>query len=90
MGEPEHASQVAGCSVPYSVLRCRAGGNTRTYRTVNNEAKNQRYSKPVSMVDDDQGSCVLLSITENATNVVRYDMIFYYQVCDMRTHVLEQ
>lgn len=34
-----------------------------------NEDQNQRYSKPVTMVFDDRSKLMLVSITENATNV---------------------
>ena len=58
-----------------SVLRCRAGGNTLAYRSVNNEAdNNQRYSKPVSMAVEDQSNCCIpLSIAEDASDYACYD-----------------
>ena len=44
-----------------------AGGNTRAYRSIREDENNQRQSKPVPMLVEDQSNCILLSINENAT-----------------------
>ena len=48
-----------------------AGGNTRAHRRIHVEDNNnQRHSKPVPVLVEDQSNGILLSITENATKVI--------------------
>ena len=61
-----------------SARRYRAGGNTRTCRSLHNKdnkGNNQPCSKPVLIYVEDQSNIILLSISENAAKVVLRSMI---------------
>ena len=70
---------IRGQVLPYAVSDRRAvleamGQREHTrYRSIHDEGKNnQRHSKPVLVLVEDQSNCIFVSITENGTKVIRW------------------
>ena len=75
--EPYYSEDIRGRVSLYPVstgVQCPAlwaGGNTRGYQSIHDQQdNNQRHSKPVTVLVEDQSNFIFLSITEKGTKFV--------------------